>query len=522
MARINPDILATYLVDRSPFMARYLSRYFKKDFLEQQLDVFATLSARNSKGNPLHNKVLIIMPRGARKSTSVCGYVAAAACLRLANFCMYFSTSEAIAVSKTEIIKGMLRTPDIIDDFGRIGIAQETEKGSTDKDFAKTAWVARFPDPDPNYIGMKILPRGAEQATSGWTHEEFRPDLLVFDDLEKRGLSVERTEAIYDWLLSAALPTVEQDEQDPEDRNYQIIYIDTMKGQNCIPYKLSKDPTWTVLDYPLCDEDYHTLMPGWKSDRAVYEMVEDFRGKGKMAVFCREYMNLPIPTEGGTFESQYFQEIPDNVKPTDKYIENIILCDPAKSSEQSNSVDDYALVAVGVSTRDNSIYVWEAIGEHLTPDKFYERAWLLANKYQTRIIGCEVTGLKEFISYPFKNYLKTKGGFYEFVELSARGRKKEDRIFALSPFYREYYIYHRRALCQKLEQQLLAHPHSKHDDVADALAYLVEMLDKGGRFFSVRGSRIEKTIQEDEYALEEKLLKELEEDESEMYNYVEI
>lgn len=516
-----PEILASYCVDRAPFLARYLSRYCKKDFLPQQLDVLTTLSARNSKRNPLHNKVLIIMPRGARKSTTVGAYVAANACLRLSNFCMYFSTSESIAVSKTEIIKNMIRVPDIQEDFGTIGISQETERGKTDKDFAKTAWVARFPDPDPNYIGMKILPRGAGQATSGWTHEEFRPDLLVFDDLEKRGMSIDQTEALYEWLLSAALPTVEQDEQEPEDCNYQIIYIDTMKGQSCIPYRLSKDPSWTVIDAPLCDEDYHSLMPSWKSDRAVHEMVEQFRAKGKIAVFCREYMNLPIPTEGGNFDAKYFKEIPEGIHPNSKSIENVIICDPAKSSEQSDEIDDYGIIAAGIDTRSNAIYVWEAIGEHLTPEQFYDRSWRLANKYQTRVIGCEVTGLKEFISFPFKNFLKTKGGFYEFIELSARGRKKEDRIFSLSPFYEGGYIYHRRALCAKLENQLLAHPNSKHDDVADALAYIVEMLDKGGRFFSARQRGIDDQMIDDD-AEEQRLLKELDAEESEMYDFAEI
>ena len=46
------------------------------------------------------------------------------------------------------------------------------------------------------------------------------------------------------------------------------------------------------------------------------------------------------------------------------------------------------------------------------------------------------------------------------------------------------HIYHNSSCCEVLEQQLLNFPSPKHWDVADATAYIIEMTDKGERFFT--------------------------------------
>jgi hypothetical protein len=75
-----------------------------------------------------------------------------------------------------------------------------------------------------------------------------------------------------------------------------------------------------------------------------------------------------------------------------------------------------------------------------------------------------------------------RGKFYDLIELKARG-SKEDRIAALIPFYRMGFIFHNKTCCAPLEAQLLSYPRSKKWDIMDALAYVVEMLELGERYF---------------------------------------
>jgi phage terminase large subunit-like protein len=76
-----------------------------------------------------------------------------------------------------------------------------------------------------------------------------------------------------------------------------------------------------------------------------------------------------------------------------------------------------------------------------------------------------------------------RGKFYNLVELKARGHK-EDRIAMLNPLYRLGYIWHNSNVCQALESQLIVFPKSKRDDIMDAVAYVVEMLELGERYFA--------------------------------------
>ena len=98
------------------------------------------------------------------------------------------------------------------------------------------------------------------------------------------------------------------------------------------------------------------------------------------------------------------------------------------------------------------------------------------------------SSLEEFIKQPFLNEMNRRGRFYEFVWLKARGgqnqqKGKEGRVAALAPFYRQGFVYHNRQCCADLEAQLLSFPKSRLWDIMDALAYIVEMMEMGGRYF---------------------------------------
>jgi hypothetical protein len=111
----------------------------------------------------------------------------------------------------------------------------------------------------------------------------------------------------------------------------------------------------------------------------------------------------------------------------------------------------------------------------------------MCRRLKARVLGVEVTGLNEFITYPFKTWITKSGMLLEFVELKARGgtkaTSKEDRIRALVPFYRQGLIWHNKHVCAPLEAQLISYPRSKYWDVMDAFAYTIELLEIGERYF---------------------------------------
>ena len=140
------------------------------------------------------------------------------------------------------------------------------------------------------------------------------------------------------------------------------------------------------------------------------------------------------------------------------------------------------------------------------PDKLYNATFEMAKQFEARVIGIEVTSLHEFIVYPIKTEMMRQGLNYEIVELQARA-KKEERIAQLVPLYRRGLIYHNESCCAPLEAQLLSFPRSKRFDCMDAFAYIVEMLEKGERYFFAKEDKaVEKEYEgvrapEDEFNL---------------------
>ena len=106
----------------------------------------------------------------------------------------------------------------------------------------------------------------------------------------------------------------------------------------------------------------------------------------------------------------------------------------------------------------------------------------MADRFNARVVGIEVTSLNEFITYPVRNEMLRRGLMFDLIELKARG-KKEDRIASLASFYRQGLIYHKKGVCDVLETQLMSFPRSRYFDAMDAFAYIVEMLEVGYRYF---------------------------------------
>ena len=118
------------------------------------------------------------------------------------------------------------------------------------------------------------------------------------------------------------------------------------------------------------------------------------------------------------------------------------------------------------------------------PDEVIDESLAMCTRLGSRILGVEVTGLNDWILYPFKNAVAEKHLNIEIVELKAGTQKKEERdAAALAPLYRRGQIFHNKSVTAKLEAQLLSFPRCQRFDCIDAAAYTPIMLEQGERYF---------------------------------------
>jgi len=441
-------------------------------------------------------KIAVAAPRGLGKTTFARALAISGILFREYEFITYVSQSESLAVMQTENMKRELITNrEIRRVFGNIKIAEDDPE--MDESFSKHSWVA--------FGSTLVMPRGAGQQVRGLIFKNYRPQLVIVDDLEdKKELeNAENRRKLKEWFHSDLMRCI-----DRYSNKWKILYIDTLKHSEALLSELLNDSTWESRRLELFDDAYKSNVPELFSDAEIEAEVESARANGTLDILYMELRNLPVSKETQSFRQEYFRyyredELEEGVK---KRLENFVLVDPAKTA--SMQAADSAIVGIGVDYASGSIYFRDCVSGKMFPDQVYNEAFEMKLRLKAHVIGVEVTGLEEFIKQPFQNEMNKRPPHYscELVWLKARGgdpggeKGKIKRIGTLVPYYRQGYVYHNRSCCGKLEAQLLSFPRSGLVDVADATAYIIELLELGGRYFAVPDEQIEGYDSEDEFA----------------------
>lgn len=421
-----------------------------------------------------HQLIAIAAPRGFGKTTiSNLLYPASKILFQDKRFIVPISNTNTQAVLQSENLKRELTTNPLIKAlFGHM----------KSDSFSKELWITSN--------GVAVFPRGAGQQVRGVSYNESRPDLIILDDSENpedvRNEDIRKK--IKEWFFADVMNSVDRT------KKWQIVVVGTILHEDSLLENLLNDPNWHSVRLEICDDNYKSNWPDFISDTAVKQLAGSYKAQGLLDVFYREYRNIPISLEDAIFRQEYFkyyEEKDEDLSP--KFgLETFILVDPAKTVKIHSA--ESAIIAVTIDLKKGVIYVRDIVADMMYPDQIYNYIFELAFKYKARALGVEVTSLNEFITYPLKNEMIKRGQMLEMIELKPRA-KKEDRIAGMVPFYRQGYVYHNKSCCDALEAQLLSFPRCKRFDIIDALAYFVEMLDIGERFFQSEEVNIE-----DEYA----------------------
>ena len=478
--------LAQCDVDTREYAKFFYPGRFKLDFTYQHDMIFEAIDAKNSEGLPEFNKIVVKAGRGIGKST-ICKTIAAKRIrYRQARLIGYLGKSYDFASTQTNFIKnGMLSNKRENHFFDSINVKDVDD--AEFRAFGQKLWVTSN--------GCMVVPRGCLQQIAGfhfdWEGETFRFDLIILDDLEDRKqISSEiyrkaTKEYIYGDVLEAVPP-------EKLSMDWQVIYIDTLKHEDSALQMLLDSEDWHSIDLATCDDNYNSLIPTFVSTEKLQQKVELARENGTLDVFYREHGLGAISKENPCFRQDYFKryeesdaQFLDELKAGE--IETVLIVDPTKSSNPGSA--DSALVVWGINRLRRKWYLRDIIKDKLHNNDLYEEIIALLRQYNIRAMGLEVNSLNEYILFPLRNYMFSKGVFAEIIEMKPRTQAgagedpKVHRAKALIPFYRQGRVYHNKTVAGLLETPLLSFPRPKKWDVIDAAAYIVQMLETGDRYF---------------------------------------
>lgn len=454
-----------YLTEQSfpLFFAYYFVDYVKYPFAEFHYDFFNDC---HDLLNDTIREVAWVAFRESAKTSIAKAFVMYCVCYKKFRYINVDSfdkeNSERLLF---DIVIEMQTNPRIRSDFGELFTKGRDEETKTQKRVN-------------NFVcnnGVRVEAHSTQESVRGRIHGHQRPDLLLLDDFETN--KTKDSKAYTEQVISHI-----NEFKSGLDGKAKIIYlgnyitefgsIQTLIDRSKEDHRLRVRLISAITDnLPTWAEKY-CLTDAEQKDTGKISLEDKKRQLGSQ-VFSVEMLNQPIDEDSQEFFQRWFKKItPEKL---DRLVfRKFITIDTAIS--KSSSADFTGIIKNWVDDSNN----W-----YLRANKLKINPRELINLiFQFHDDGYEKIGVEETVYLdaikPFIDEEMAKRNKYpRIIPLKHHGIKKEQRIRGLIPKYEAGQIYHISNECTDLEEELIRFPKSQHDDLSDALAYQLQVAERG-------------------------------------------
>ncbi len=317
-------------------------------------------------------------------------------------------------------------------------------------------------------FNARISIASTEQSIRGIRHGAHRPDLIICDDVEDlmSTKTKEGRDKTYAWFTSEVLPI--------GDVGTKIMVIGNLLHEDSLVMRLKENIQDGDLDglyreYPLLDSQGKTIWPTkFKTPLDIEKLKKSVASE---SAWHREYLLHIISTSERIVHPEwihYYRELP---KDKNNHRFSATGIDLAISKEKT--ADYTAMVSAHVYSYDEEMRIYilpNPINHRLNFPETIEMAKQLSKAvgdgHSTNIIIEEVGYQKALI-----DDLQKQG--YPAEGIKAHGQDKSARLSLTTHLLQSGQIVFPEKGCETLIQQLTGFGKEKHDDLADAFAYLI-------------------------------------------------
>lgn len=203
--------------------------------------------------------------------------------------------------------------------------------------------------------------------------------------------------------------------------------------------------------------------PG-RFNQAVADSLEKNEGP---YMFACLYMNMPTAAINQVFSRswiKYYEKSPSH---------GMVYCtsvDLASAKKEESSDPDYTVILTcAVDPKKGNIYVTHYTRERLDPGETVNAIFDHVRAYKPLEVIIESIGYQRTLNYWVRKRMLLHNMLFYINEIKGLTGSKEDRIRGLQPYFAENKILLKPHM-NELEQELLAFPKGRHDDLADALS----------------------------------------------------
>ncbi len=200
--------------------------------------------------------------------------------------------------------------------------------------------------------------------------------------------------------------------------------------------------------------------------------------------FAAQYLNNPVPVETATFRREWFSYYTppapttkdEKGLPTPVPLRKTMTVDPGVSEKRR--ADRSAIIVAGTDEAGR-VYILQVWAGRVQPKVLIDRIFELYEAHKPAVIGLEQVAFQKALRFWLQEEMGRRKVWLPLRELKPdTGATKEMRIRALQPLYESGQIVHPVKGAEELEEELLRFPRGQHDDLADALAYQLQLIIK--------------------------------------------
>lgn len=351
----------------------------------------------------------------------------------------------------------------------------------------------------------RITALGTGKRVRGRRYRQYRPDLIVCDDMEndENVVSPDQRKKNSDWFFKALSKA--------GDERTDIIVIGTIIHYDSLLANVLKNPIYdslkyrAVIQFSTSDkwEEWERMITDLGNEKrltdareyfeankeemlagtkVLWEQKEDYynlmlqRVADGPAAFSSEKQNEPLADEDRRFNPEWIRYYDDD-ELVGKELFIVGFVDPSMGKQGG---DYSAIITLGMDT-NYIIYVLDADIRKRHPDVIIQHVVLKHLEYRYKHFGVEENNFQEFFKDTLKMKLKELADEHKHITINIKGVKQHTdkmlRIESLQPDVKNGRIRFKREQ-GLLVEQLVNFPSASHDDGPDALEGAVALLGK--------------------------------------------
>ena len=316
---------------------------------------------------------------------------------------------------------------------------------------------------------------GAGQNLRGERYEQYRPDLIIIDDIEntENVRNPDQRKKLKDWFYSDVMPL---------GKEARFFYVGTMLHEASLLAELQSEPPvdpktgkeWRMFRYGVIDDV--TGAPTWpeKYDEAwIAAKRKEYIRQGMLYRFNTEYMNIAVAREDRTFEPKQVRFYgPEQLQAARKGRMDIItIIDPGIKAD-----GDHDPTVVWTSALDSvgNMWVLNIVRKRMMKTDILNTVVKEYTTWNPRQVYIEGVQGQHYLAQDLENGSWPGGHCINVEEIDGKQiAMGKNRIYNLQPFFerRQIMIPASAEWWVDLQEEMVTFPRGKHDDMLDCGGY---------------------------------------------------